>query len=47
MAVRRKDAALLVEITGLRGHADGDAAGENHVALITLQALAGEADGDE
>jgi len=47
IAVGRQDAALLVQIAGAMGNADGRAAGQGDAALIGEQALAGHVDRDQ
>ena len=46
-SVRRDHAVFLIEVFALLREADGDAAGERHVALIGEQRCGGLADGDE
>src|SRR5205085_7492878 len=47
MPIRRNNTALIVEVTGLQRHPDGDTARQRGVALVPEQALAGEVDGHE
>ena len=47
VAVRREDAALLVEVAGLQGQADAGTAGQGQVAVAKPKALAGLMDGHQ
>ena len=45
--IRRFHPSLLIQVTGAVRHLDGHAAGQHHVALMVLQALASHVDGHE